>query len=92
MAWDPTSRHWCVERQTGSGSFAIWPLDSSRPVEDQVRDCVKSGLTWAEACTLSRQWEALRDFAGPRLIQGLSADELSRAYDNGVVRGFIKLL
>lgn len=85
MAWDPKSRHWIVERQSLSGSFVAWPIDTNRTIEDQgiTNEVVARDLTWAEARTKARQWEAVRDFARD-FSMGLDAEGLDYAYARGV--------
>jgi hypothetical protein len=90
MAWNPESKHWIVERQSGSGCFVIWPTDPSRSLEDQGlnRDSVVlTDLRWREAVTYSNQWNALRDFLGPTHTNPLGASGLVEFYEKGVAGG-----
>lgn len=93
MAWNPASRNWIVERQSGSGSFVIWPTDPSRSLRDQgiSRDTVVlTDLMWREAVTYSNQWNALREFLGPSRTNPMGASGLVMFYDKAVAGGYIQ--
>ncbi len=93
MAWNPTSKHWIVERQSGSGSFVIWPTDPSRSLEDQGlnrESVVLTDLMWREAVTYSNQWNALRDFLGPTRTNVMGASGLVMFYEKAVAGGYIE--
>lgn len=82
MAWNKESRHWIVERQSGSGSFVIWPIDPLRSLESQGihNEVVGRDFTWAEARTWSDRWNAVRDFLGPNKSNQLDGAKLNMAY------------